>query len=154
MAASANLWFREDSQFHSIRKPMLNHFQNYFWMRLENQCSKFKFEFRFHSFHSLGPGTWIPKSSCIRDLKCIRMVEQPLSWVNSVEALTLWTSEDVLIRVMHPVLQVPNGWLTPYFRLALSQYSCLQKIRPIILLICRQIISEPDRLYSEITWML
>ena len=32
-------------------KPKLNHVQHYFWMRLENQCSKFKLEFQFHSFN-------------------------------------------------------------------------------------------------------
>ena len=35
-------------------KTWENHFQHYFWMRLENQCSKFKLEFRFHSFNPLG----------------------------------------------------------------------------------------------------
>ncbi len=33
---------------------MLNNFQHYFWMRLENQCSKFKLEFQFHSFNPSG----------------------------------------------------------------------------------------------------
>ncbi len=54
MAAPANLWFGQESQFDSIRKPKLKHFQHYFWMILENQCSKFKLEFRFHSFDPLG----------------------------------------------------------------------------------------------------
>ncbi len=36
---------------------LLNHFQHYFWMRLDNQCSKLKLESRFHSFNPLGE--WI-----------------------------------------------------------------------------------------------
>ena len=53
-AAPANLWFGEDSQFDSSRKSKKNQFQHYFWMRLENQCSKFKLEFWFHSFDPSG----------------------------------------------------------------------------------------------------
>ncbi len=54
MAAPAILWFGEDFQFDPSRKPKLNHVQHYFWMRLEYQCSKFKLEFRLHSFNLLG----------------------------------------------------------------------------------------------------
>ncbi len=57
MAAPANLWFGKDSQFDSIRKSKLHHFQHYFWMKLENQCSKLKLEFRFHSFNLMGECT-------------------------------------------------------------------------------------------------
>ncbi len=39
MGAPANLWFGVNSQFDSIRKSKLNHFQHYFWIRWENQCS-------------------------------------------------------------------------------------------------------------------
>ncbi len=64
------------SQFDSIRKPKFNHVQRYFWMRLENQCSKFKLEFRFHSFNPLGE--WTDRTTWVKLLKEGNL--QTLSW--------------------------------------------------------------------------
>ncbi len=76
----------------------LSHFQHYFWMRLENQCSKFKLEFRFHSFNSLGecghssPRYWECRTAndltmCYAWMKKVRIL-QHVQW-SSVEASCL-----------------------------------------------------------------